>query len=59
MLQARERIEHWWNMAYRRPDDETVASRFADEARASLPGLAQAAGPIELDDVFGAMRCRG
>jgi SAM-dependent methyltransferase len=56
LLRARERIAHWWDAAYRGAGDETVALRFADEARTSLPGLAQADGPIGLDDVFGAMR---
>ncbi len=56
MMRARDRIATWWNAAYRRVDDESVPVRFVEEARVSLPGLAQAEGDVGVDDVFDAMR---
>lgn len=56
LMRARDRIEDWWDEAYRSADESAVASRFWDEARASLPGLSRPRDTIELNDVFGAMR---
>ena len=36
---AREAIAVWWQAAYLQPTDAVLPSRFATEARASLPGL--------------------
>jgi hypothetical protein len=56
MLQARGRIEAWWQAAYHSTQDAFAPRRFAEEARASLPGLAGQGASLGLDDVFGAMR---
>jgi hypothetical protein len=56
MMRARDRIETCWDSAYRQVEDDTVPARFVEEARVSLPGLAQAAGEVGVDDVFDAMR---
>lgn len=56
MLQARARIEHWWRAAYHPDQDRVAPRRFAEEARASLPGLAAEGGALPLEDVFGAVR---
>ena len=56
LLDARDRILEWWDDAYRNPEDQGIAYRFAQEARASLPGLPIAAGELDSEDVFGALR---
>jgi hypothetical protein len=55
MLDARGRIEDWWSRAYRANAGTALARRFADEARATLPGLTDRDEP-GLDDVFGGAR---
>ncbi len=55
ILRARDRIESWWEAAYRQDANATIPIRFVEEARVSLPGLVSQK-PIGLDDVFGAMR---
>jgi SAM-dependent methyltransferase len=42
LAQAEERIQGWWQAAYLVPADPLLPGRFAQEARASLPGLAEA-----------------
>ena len=56
MLASRERINGWWRDAYHSATDPMSPPRFAEEARASLPGLPGEGQAIALDDVFGAMR---
>lgn len=53
---ARERIESWWHDAWHAPGDALTPRRFADEARADLPGLPGSTEPIALADVSGGMR---
>jgi hypothetical protein len=51
---ARDAIAAWWSEAYLRPDDAVLPSRFAVEARASLPGLVLETTPCT-EDVHNAM----
>ena len=50
-------IQGWWQHAYLDPGrgNPLLPRRFADEARASLPGLGGTAAP-EPDEVFAALR---
>ena len=48
-------ILDWWRRAYL-AEDTVLPRRFADEARASLPGLAGGAGPLPPEEVFAALR---
>ncbi len=51
---AQQPIIAWWQAAYL--SGEVLPRRFADEARASLPGLGSAAAADEPEEVFSAMR---
>lgn len=53
---AAKPIQGWWRHAYLDPDrvNLLLPRRFADEARASLPGLGGTAAP-DLDEVFAAL----
>jgi SAM-dependent methyltransferase len=50
---ARTSILRWWEAAYM--EGEVLPRRFAEEARASLPGLAAAAMPATSDAIFAAI----
>ena len=54
LQEARAPILEWWEAAYM--DGEVLPRRFAEEARASLPGLSAAALPASRDAVFEAIR---
>ena len=47
-------IQDWWRRAYFGEAGPPLARRFSDEARASLPGLAQA-GAWATEDVLAAL----
>lgn len=54
---ASEPIQGWWQRAYLEAGGAVLARRFADEARASLPGLGGQSAPVpELGEVFAALR---
>jgi SAM-dependent methyltransferase len=56
LAQAEERIRGWWQEAYLTPMDPLLPGRFAQEARASLPGLSGAAADTApLDAIFTAV----
>ena len=51
---AADPIQAWWGRAYL--DGSVLQRRFADEARASLPGLGEAKPASPLADVFAALQ---
>jgi len=55
LLEARGRIIEWWRTAYCADQPGTFANRFAEEARASLPGAIGTDGSFDLQDVFDAV----
>ncbi len=55
---AGDRIAAWWQAAYLRVDDAVLPPRFAAEARASLPGLVEAAGVEEVQAAMALQRLR-
>ncbi len=50
LAQARERMEEWWQRAYRRND--ALARQFQDECRSALPMSASDDGRLDLSSVF-------
>jgi SAM-dependent methyltransferase len=53
LAQAEARIRSWWQVAYLAPAEPLLPGRFAQEARASLPGLAGVTAEApSLDAVF-------
>jgi SAM-dependent methyltransferase len=60
LQRAHDGILHWWDAAYLNRQD-TVATRFSEEAKASLPGLrgpGQDASPEEIFTAMGLQRLR-
>ena len=51
-------IQAWWHHAYLAKTDALLPQRFADEARASLPGLTEALVAPSPAEVFGALQVR-
>lgn len=49
-------IQAWWRHAYLGQPDAVLPRRFADEVRASLPGLAGGADPPPPEEVFEALQ---
>jgi hypothetical protein len=49
-------IQAWWQHAYLDQPGAVLPRRFADEARASLPGLAGGADPPPPEEVFEALQ---
>jgi hypothetical protein len=52
---AAEAMRAWWRTAYTESVNPLLASRFANEARASLPGLADAGHSCDADEVYTAL----
>jgi SAM-dependent methyltransferase len=55
LAQAEERIRGWWQDAYLGQVDPLLPGRFAQEARASLPGLPSLTEAAPTDTVFAAV----
>ena len=53
---AGEAIQGWWQKAYLTQAEFVLPRRFSDEARASLPGLAELSALPAPDDVFAALQ---
>ncbi len=53
---AGEAIQGWWQQAYLTKTESVPPRRFSDEARASLPGLAELSAVPAPDDVFAALQ---
>lgn len=51
---AGDSIQTWWQYAYLQDAGPVLPQQFADEARASLPGLISTANPLP-EDVFAAL----
>lgn len=49
-------IQAWWQNAYLADGNAVLPRRFADEARASLPGLTELSSMPALGEVFGALQ---
>ena len=50
LVDARERILEWWQMAY--IDQQSISERFVDEATAALPGTLASSTSPSAEDVF-------
>ena len=50
---AQERIEDWWDRGFLKADNQLLSERFATEAKATLPIIAET--ELQLDDVFAAV----
>lgn len=59
LLSAEERVQEWWDEAYLQATNLSIPTRFTNEARASLPGLFNAANSLTLDDLFTLSRYNG
>ena len=53
---AGESIQSWWQDAYLNGTGTLLSRRFADEARASLPGLAEPTATPSPEEVFAALQ---